>query len=291
MEIFKPLSPVIPVFMLIAAGFIFAHWKKINLASVTEIIVYLGTPSLVFSSLASKPLFAGDIFVLFSGIVMIFAGVGLLIRVYFAIFSFKSRGFALPALFMNAGNMGIPLAFFAFGQAGMQRATLMFVMITFLQYSLGIYILNGRGNWRESFRLPLIYAAVAGLLVNLAQVKIPEILLQPVVMLGQATIPIMLISLGYRLHEVDTLQWGHALGGAMVRVFGGFAAANIAVLAIGATGINRQVLLLYGALPAAVINFVLTEKYRQDPALAASIVVISTLLSVLTMPIVFWLIF
>lgn len=290
MEIFKPLSPVIPVFMLIAAGFTFAQWKKISLASVTEIIVYLGTPSLVFSSLASKPLYAGDIFILFSGIVVIFAGVGLLIRVYFAIFDFKSRGFALPALFMNAGNMGIPLAFFAFGQAGMQRATLMFVIITFMQYSLGIYILNGRGNWRESFRLPLIYAAAAGLLVNLAQLKIPEILLQPVTMLGQATIPIMLISLGYRLHEVDSLQWGHALGGAMVRIFGGFAAANIAVLAIGATGVNRQVLLLYGALPAAVINFVLTEKYRQDPALAASIVVISTFLSVLTIPIVFWLI-
>lgn len=290
MEIFKPLSPVIPVFMLIAAGFTFAHWKKISLASVTEIIVYLGTPSLVFSSLASKPLYAGDIFILFSGIVVIFVGVGLLIRVYFAMFDFKSRGFALPALFMNAGNMGIPLALFAFGQAGMQRATLMFVMITFLQYSLGIYLLNGRGNWRESFRLPLIYAAVAGLLVNLAQVKIPEILLQPVAMLGQATIPIMLISLGYRLREVESLQWGHALGGAMVRIFGGFAAANIAVLAIGATGINRQVLLLYGALPAAVINFVLTEKYRQDPALAASIVVISTFLSVLTIPIVFWLI-
>lgn len=290
MEILRPLSPVIPVFLLIAAGFIFAHWKKISLASVTEIIVYLGTPSLVFSSLASKPLFAGDIFILLSGIVLIFAGVGLLIRVYFAMFDFQSRGFALPALFMNAGNMGIPLALFAFGQAGMQRATLMFVMITFLQYSLGIYILNGRGNWRESFRLPLIYAAVAGLVVNLAQVKIPEILLQPVAMLGQATIPIMLISLGYRLHEVESLQWGHALGGAMVRILGGFAAANIAVFAIGASGVNRQVLLLYGALPAAVINFVLTEKYRQDPALAASIVVISTFLSVLTIPIVFWLI-
>jgi predicted permease len=117
-------------------------------------------------------------------------------------------------------------------------------MITFLQYSLGIYLLNGRGNWRESFRLPLIYAAVAGLLVNLAEVKIPEILLQPVAMLGQATIPIMLISLGYRLHEVESLLWGHALGGAMLRIFGGFAAANIAVLAIGATGVNRQVIAL-----------------------------------------------
>ena len=63
MELFTPLFPVIQVFLLIAAGFVFAHWKKIGLTSVTEIIVYLGTPSLVFSSLASRPLFAGDIVV------------------------------------------------------------------------------------------------------------------------------------------------------------------------------------------------------------------------------------
>jgi hypothetical protein len=191
---------------------------------------------------------------------------------------------------MNAGNMGIPLALFAFGQAGLQRATLLFVMCTFLQYSLGIYILQGRGNWIEIFRLPLIYATLAGLSCNLMQIKIPELLLQPIVMLGQATIPIMLISLGYRLHEVESLQWGHAVGGALLRILGGFAAANVAVNLIGAEGVNRQVLLLYGALPAAVINFVLTEKYRQDPGLAASIVVLSTFISVLTIPIVFWVI-
>ena len=72
MEIFKPLSPVIPVFLLVAVGFVFAHWKKISLTSVTEIIVYLGTPSLVFTSLASRPLFAGDIAILFSGVVIVF---------------------------------------------------------------------------------------------------------------------------------------------------------------------------------------------------------------------------
>jgi len=82
---------------------------------------------------------------------------------------------------------------------------------------------------------------MAGLAVNLAQVIIPELLLQPITMLGQATIPIMLISLGYRLHAVESLQLGHALGGALVRIFGGFAAANIAVNLIGAEGVNRQV--------------------------------------------------
>jgi hypothetical protein len=290
MELFKPLSPVIPVFLLIAVGFLFARWKKISLVSVTEIIVYLGTPSLVFGSLVSKPLYLADIAVLCSGILIIFVGVGALIGAYFFIFGFSSRGFALPALFMNAGNMGIPLALFAFGQVGFQRATLMFVILTFLQYSVGIYILSGRGNWTETFRLPLIYAALAGLAVNLTQVRIPELLMQPVTMLGQATIPMMLVTLGYRLYQFESLQWGHAVGGALVRVVGGFIAANVAVYLIGAEGVNRQVLLLYGSLPAAVINFVLTEKYRQDPALAASIVVISTLLSTFTIPVVFWII-
>jgi predicted permease len=120
--------------------------------------------------------------------------------------------------------------------------------------------------------------------------RLPQTLLQPISMLGQATIPMMLISLGYRLHEVHSLQWGHALGGALLRIVGGFGAAGIAVRLLGAQGINSQVLLLYGALPAAVVNFILTEKYRQDPGLAASIVVISTVLSVFTIPVVLWLI-
>jgi predicted permease len=290
MEFLTPLTPVIRVFLLIGVGFVFAHWKKISLSSVTEIIVYLGTPSLVFTSLAGKPLYADDLVILVCGIGAIYAGVGLLILIYFKLFRFHSRGFALPTLFMNAGNMGLPLALFALGEAGLQRATLLFVICTFLQYSLGIYILQGQGNWAEIFRLPLIYATLAGLACNLLQAKLPELLLQPLTLLGQATIPIMLISLGYRLHEVESLQWGHALGGALLRVVGGFAVANLAVHWLGAQGTNRQVLLLYGALPAAVVNFILTEKYRQDPALAASIVVLSTALSLFSIPALFWLI-
>jgi predicted permease len=289
-ELLKPLVPVIPVFFLIAVGFVFAHRKKISLAPLTEVIVYLGTPSLVFTSLASKPLLVADLAVLFASIVAIFAGVGLLIRLYFLLFHFSSRGFALPALFMNAGNMGLPLALFAFGQPGMQRATLLFVIITSFQYSLGIYILTGRGNWKEIFRLPLLYATIAGLSFNLGQIKIPELLFQPLALLGQSTLPLMLVGLGYRLHNFQSLQWGHALGGALVRIFGGFAAAAIAVNLVGAEGVNRQVLLLYGSLPAAVINFVLTEKYGQDPQLAASIVVLSTFISIFTIPMVFWMI-
>jgi predicted permease len=64
MEVFAPLYPVVPVFVLIAVGFIFARCKKISLIPITELIVYLGTPSLVFTSLASKPILLNEIVIL-----------------------------------------------------------------------------------------------------------------------------------------------------------------------------------------------------------------------------------
>ena len=286
----KPLSLVIPVFILIVIGFFFARYKKISLEPITEIVLYLGAPCLVFTSLATKPLFAADIAVILSGALGIVAGVGLLIWLYGLIFHFNSLGFTLPVLFMNAGNMGIPLALFAFGEPGLQRATLFYVIMTLLHYSLGLSLLGGRGGVGEIFRLPLIYATAAGLFFNLAQVRIPEPIFQPLWLLGYSVIPLMLVSLGYRLHDIGSLTWGHSLAGALIRVVGGFSVAYLTAALLGIQGINRQVILLYGSLPSAVINFVLTEKYSRDPELAASIILLSTLLSLVSVPLVFRLI-
>ena len=284
------LSPVIPVFALIGIGFIFARWKKISLESITEFIVYLASPALVFSSLSSKPLFATDILVLLAGVAGFMGGVGILIRIYSAIFRFHSRGFILPVLFINAGNMGIPLALFAFGEPGLQRASICYVIMSTLQSSLGIYLVSGDRGWREIFRLPLVYATALGLIVNVNQIQLPWTILEPIRLLGFSTIPLMLVSLGYRLNSIRSITWGHSVAGALIRIIGGFACAYLTVTLLGIDGVNRQVILLYGALPSAVVNFVLTEKYRQDPELAASIVVLTTLLSLFTIPIVFSLI-
>lgn len=286
----KPLAPVVPVFVLIAIGFVFARYKKISLDPITEIVIYLGAPCLVFTSLATKPLFAADIAVILAGAVGIIAGVGLLIWLYALLTDFSSPGLTLPVLFMNAGNMGIPLALFAFGEPGLQRGTLFYVMITLMHNSLGLYLLGGKGGAREIFRLPLIYAAVLGLLFNLAKIPIPEPIFQPLSVLGMSVIPLMLVSLGYRLYTMPSLTWGHSFAGALIRVIGGFASAYLTVELLGIHGINRQIILLYGSLPSAVINFMLTEKYSRDPELAASIILFSTVLSVIAVPLVLWLV-
>jgi predicted permease len=286
----KPLVPVVPVFILIAIGFCFARYKRISLEPITEIVVYLGAPCLVFTSLATKPLFSADIAAILAGALGIVAGVGLLVWLYGKLARFRSPAFTLPALFMNAGNMGIPLALFAFGEPGLQRGTLFYVIATLLHHSLGLYLLCGKGGWVEVFRLPLIYAAVAGLLFNVAQIRIPEPIFQPLSLLGYSVIPLMLLSLGYRLHDLESVTWGHSVAGALIRVVGGFAAAYATVAVLGIDGINRQVILLYGSLPSAVINYVLTAKYTRNSELTASIIVLSTILSLATVPFVFWLI-
>ena len=90
MELTQSLLAVIPVFLLIATGYIFASWKTINLASVTELIVYLGTPSLALSFLASRRIFLEEIMILSFGLLIIFAVVGLLVQIYFLVFRFRS---------------------------------------------------------------------------------------------------------------------------------------------------------------------------------------------------------
>jgi malate permease and related proteins len=284
----RPLAPVVPVFILIAIGFFFARYKKISLEPITEFVVYLGAPCLVFTSLASKHLFMADIAVILAGNLGILAGVGLLVFLYALLTRFYSPGLTLPVLFMNAGNMGLPLSLFAFGDPGLQRGTLFYVINTLLHYSLGLYILGGRGSAGEIFRLPLIYAAVGGLLFNVAEIQIPEPIFQPLSLLGLSVIPLMLVSLGYRLYSMQSLTWGHSFAGAFIRVVGGFASAYLVVTLIGIQGVNRQVILLYGSLPSAVINFMLTEKYSRDPELAASIILFSTVLSLVSVPLVLW---
>ena len=128
------------------------------------------------------------------------------------------------------------------------------------------------------------------MLFNLAQIKIPEPIFQPLSLLGYSTIPLMSLSLGYRLHDIEPVTWGHSVAGALIRVVVGFAVAYLTVVILDIHGINRQVILLYGSLPSAVINYVLTEKYTRNSELTASIIVLSTLLFLATVPFVFWLI-
>lgn len=287
MAILNALEVVFPVFCIIGLGYLFAAFRKISLEPIIEVLLYLTIPALVISSLLRKKLVLDDLAVVSLSAVAVVLGTGLLAYVYLAVIKRRDlRGFYLPVMFMNSGNMSFPLALLAFGPDGLTVAVLYYIAISLMVYSLGIYIAKGKGGFTEMFKLPLIYAAVTGISLNLGGVELPGPLLTTFDMLGAATIPLMQVSLGYGLYSVRLAYPGISIAGTALRICGGVAIAWSVVTLFGIEGINQKIILLSSGMPAAVINFVVSRKYKVDSELVASTVALSTLASVVTTPVI-----
>ena len=223
------VETVVPVFLLIVVGYLFGGIRRLDLFSLTEIVVYLGGPALVFTSLTSGTVDFGEVGRTAFGTVFIVSSVGTVLWAATRLSGVSAEGLYLPAMFMNAGNMLLPLALFAFGEAGLRDAVVVFATATLLQSSLGVAIASGRLRIDETFRLPYVYAAVLGLLFQYTGTQTPRLLLRPLELLAGLAIPLMLLSLGVRLRSIELSAWRRPLFAAVSRLGGGYAAGAVLV--------------------------------------------------------------
>jgi hypothetical protein len=153
--------------------------------------------------------------------------------------------------------------------------------------SFGIWIASGRASgWREMLRMPLVHAAAFGLVLSATGVTLPSLVAKPVGLLAQTAIPLMLLSLGYTLHQIRPAALRPALAATTLRMAGGFATAFVFVSLSGASGVLRSVVLLSSSMPAAVLNVVLAQRFDADADVVGTTVLLSTLLSLFTVPLV-----
>ncbi|MCL4245329.1 MAG: AEC family transporter [Candidatus Dadabacteria bacterium] len=191
-----------------------------------------------------------------------------------------------PVLFANTGNMGLPLVLFAFGEAGFSVAILYMVSTTVLHYTVGIYILSYDEGPREVFRLPLVYSALAGVLLSVSGWEMPVALFRSLDLLGEASIPTMIFALGYKLSEVAIKDVGKSFLTGGMRILFGVLLGVLSVRLLDLEGVEASVVILLAAMPPAVFNFVLAEKYNQDSETVASIILAGTLISAVTTPVI-----
>lgn len=287
MPFYKILSIVFPVFSVIALGYAFARFKKIDLNSVIELLLFLTIPALVISSLLKKELILHEVGLIFIASAVVVTGVGAITYSYLRLTNQRElRGFYLPTMFMNSGNMAFPLSLLAFGNEGLAVAIIYYVSISLFVYTIGISIAKGRDGFKEIFRLPLIYATIIGILLNITRTIPPEPLIVTLDMLGDATIPLMLISLGYKLDSIHIYSLRMATIGALFRIFGGTFIAAFLVYILGIPGITGKIVILSSSMPSAVINFIFAQRYNLNPQLVASVIMVSTLMSLITTPVV-----
>jgi predicted permease len=292
------LEVVLPVFAVAAVGFWYAGYKPFPVGAVTDLIIHVTAACLVFEALAGAETFAlSAARAPASAALLILGGVltGLIAHKALPPLRRLPRGaVVLPCAFMNAGNLGLPLMKLAYGEPGLQTQMLFFVTFAALQYSLGIALVRGRGGLQEVFRLPLVYAAGLGLLFNQTGWRLPNAVGVPVHLLGQTVIPLMLLSLGARMRTLAAGSGGRGAMAAQVALITGLRMGvgllfGFGVnLLLGNEGLVAKVTLLTSALPSAVMNFALVEKYSDDPAGAAVVsgaIAAGTLLAVAALPV------
>jgi hypothetical protein len=134
--------------------------------------------------------------------------------------------------------------------------------------------------------MPMLVATLAGLAVAVFEVRIPGPLQEAIDLVGQVAIPLMLFALGVRMTGIDLSDWRIGLTGALVGPLSGLLIAFVIVQMIELPEIQRAQLMVFAALPPAVLNFMLAERYGIDPRKVAAIVLLGNLASVLVLPLV-----
>ena len=275
---------VFPIFAIVLVGYLYARRHLPDMAAANKVNIDIFVPALIFDVLSGKDFNLGDYQLLALGGGLIVLGSGLLAWPIARLLGYRIRTFVPPMMFNNSGNMGLPLALFAFGEAALPAAVMLFIISNTLHFSLGMKMLDSRASLIGLLKIPMLIATIAGLAVAITPIQIPSLLAIPIEMMGQVSIPLMLFSLGVRLIHVDWRAWRIGLAGAIVCPLTGILIALALGTIFQLDDMQYAILLLFGALPPGVLNFMLAERFDQQPELVASIVMIGNLASILVIP-------
>ncbi len=280
----KILSIVAPVFGLVLVGWLYARRHGPDMTAANRINLDVFTPALIFHVLSGKDFQIGQYLDLAVGAAVVVLGSGLIALVVCRATGTAYRTLVPPMMFNNSGNMGLPLAVLSFGEHALPAAVVLFLVENLLHFTLGIRILDHQRSLAGLLRMPLVLACLLGLSLSLLDIHLPKPVALGIEMLGQVAIPLMLFALGVRLTEADWSHWRIGLLGAFLRPAAGLIAALPALLVLPLPGDRSRQLVLFAALPPAVLNYVLAEQYRQEPEAVASIVIWGNMASLVTIP-------
>ncbi|RUQ37912.1 MAG: AEC family transporter [Candidatus Competibacteraceae bacterium] len=275
---------IFPVFAVALVGWLYARWKQPDLTVTNELNMAVLSPALVFWALTDKPFSAGEFRDLTLGGFAVILGSGLLLLPIAPWLKVQRKTFLPPMMFNNSGNLGIPLALFAFGDAALQAAVLLFVVELLLHFTVGLYILDHRTPPWQWLKMPIVLALLGGLVCNLGGWPLPTPASNALHLLGEASIPLMLFALGARFHEVGFGDWRIGLWGALLCPLTGVAMALLVRPWLTLSPMQAGLLLLYGALPPAVMNYLVAERYDQEPEKVAALVLVGNLGSLIAIP-------
>ena len=275
---------VVPLVIIVGLGYGFARRMHTDMSVANRLNMDLFTPALIFSVMAAESFELGSQLQLALAALLVVLGSGLLVWPLCSCLGVQPKTFVPPMMFSNSGNLGIPLIVLAFGEHALPAAVVLFLVENLLHFTVGILILDRHSHPLALARNPMILATAVGLLWSVLDLPLPTAIATPIDMLGQIAIPLMLFSLGVRMTSIDMRNWRSGLWGALLAPASGLLIAVPLALVLNLSPEQGAYLILFGALPPAVLNYMVSERYNQEPHQVASIVLIANMASLAVIP-------
>lgn len=298
------LLQILPFFIIIFAGSILVKIKVASqswLQPLGSFALLIGFPALIFGNLVSTPLNFTLVSSQFSHFSFVIFATVLALIIFFKIFKINTLDkptYIITFMFGNAAFLGIPLIT-SLDESLAQTASINASVMLFWVFSLGLLLVEFYRKSGENklsivlnlFKNPLLLSVLLGLLFNYLQVQIPKPLLQPIGMLGKAVSPIVMLMIGIfiALHPPKTFK---SLKKPLI-----YSAFKLLIFPLVCYSLYKllhlkpdMTTLVQFAMPAAITPFAMAEKYKFDKEFICNSIIISTIVSLLTIPFIIWLV-
>ena len=284
---------ILPTFIAILIGFIFGKIVRIDIDGVIDLVFYVGLPALAFVSVFNQQIVMLDAVKIWASAVIVSLGCGAFAWLLFKALKSRHSGLYLPISLPNTVNIPFPIVSLAYGPVGLFVATLYYIPNIFMIYSAGVFIAAGK-NWRENLlavlKVPTLYTVILALFLNLNQISVPPLVMKPLDFIGGMVTPVLVLTLGFSLSKVKITSLPVTLWASFIRLGGGLAIGLLIVYLFDITGITRSVVVLMSAMPSAVNTYTIAAKYKSEPELVASVVMVTTVISLVLIPfLLYWL--
>jgi len=290
MELYlKLIDVIVPVFFVIGIGYYLGKKNpEINTDFITTFAGNVGTPAMIFYTITTTGVTLSVFTEYFIYALVIIGGFSI-VGILFLLLLKKDFISELPPLILpNTGNMGIPICLFAYGTAGLGVASAIASVIILLHFTLGVLLAKKSFSLEILIKNMPIYAIIVSVIFLYFEWDVPGYLENTTFLLTYATIFLVLMSLGIALSRLKVVSWTHASILGAVRVILGPLIGFGLIKYLNLDGFGAGVLLIQSCMPSAVLTYLVGSMYSEKKVVdsVASVIVTSTIMSFITIPIV-----
>ena len=288
------LAALFPLILVAGIGALADRFLGFDLRSVNRLALYIFTPALIFTSLMTVQVTISESFrVLLFGMIMMscMASIGWLYARLCRLDGATVSSAVLSVTMFNAVNFGFPFLLFAFGEKALQLGAVLVAFNSLPHNGLGMFVAaravySSRQAILALWRMPALYAVGLALLLRVSDLTIPDVVFQPISQFGLAGIPVLLIAVGMELGRAGAETTGGKVWGAVALrlLLAPVLAWNVASL-VGLTDLLRNVVILQASMPTAILPIVYAREFGSNVGFLSRAVLLSTLLSILTLPV------